>query len=111
MNKACAADEDSETEKEEKIKFDVEGFFKELDAPEGINMLQKQDMCNARVFMKIPYETLEKTLEIKPSGKKVKVMKRVKEQREKFEKEGYIEYVKTHIEMPDLNISKSMKNK
>ena len=78
MDKTHPSEEDSE-EKEEKINFDIEAFFKELDAPEGINLLQKQDMCNARVFMKVPYETLEKTLEIKPSGKKVKVMKKVKE--------------------------------
>jgi hypothetical protein len=56
--------------------------------------------------------TIESTLDLKPQGKKIKIMKKIKDLREKFEKEGFIEYLDQGLlegapELPSLKFMKS----
>lgn len=45
---------------------------------------------------------MEGCLDLKPEGKKLKVMKKVKEVREKYEKDGKIEYIDLGLlELPE----------
>lgn len=98
-------EEDEEEEKQEasKIKFDLVKFFTDIGAPECITKLQKQDLLDPELFFKIEMGTLEGFLELKPEGKKIKITKKINEIREKYEKEGKIEYIDMGLleECPD----------
>ena len=68
-------------------------FFEDHEALECINMLQKEDLDDPGLIMKIDSETLEKILDIKPVGKKNVIMRELKKLREEFEKEGKIHFM------------------
>jgi len=93
--------EEEEEVAKPKINFDLEKFFKDAGAPECIVKLQKQDLLDPILFFKIEVGALEGILELKPEGKKRRVMKKVKEVREKFEKEGRIEYLDLGLLEPE----------
>ena len=86
-------------------------FFTDLSATDCINKLQKQDLNDPELFFKVDIGTIESTLDLKPQGKKMKVMAKIKELREKFEKDGTIEYLDLGllegIEQPKLQFMKS----
>lgn len=106
-----AKEDESDVEKEmESIDFDLEAFFKDLEALECINMLQKQDINDSRLFFKMELATVEGNLsELKPLGKKKRVLKAVKEVKEKYLKEGKIEYSgQKLIEMPEMKFARSV---
>ena len=97
-------DEGDKKKKPGKISFDIVKFFTDIGAPECVNKLQKQDLLDPELFFKVEFSTLESVAlnEVKPEGKKIKVNKKVKEIREKYEKEGSIEYLDMGLlEMPD----------
>jgi len=50
-------------------------------------------LLDPELFFKLEIGTIESTLDLKPQGKKMKIMKKIKELREKYEKEGFVEYV------------------
>ncbi len=77
-------EEEKEEKKEEDINFDLEKFFKDNNAPECINKLQKQDLFDAKIFFKAEIGTIESALDLKPEGKKHSLMKKIKDLREKF---------------------------
>jgi hypothetical protein len=68
-------------------------FLTDLGVPDCINKLQKQDLLDAELFFKVDIGTIESTLDLKPQGKKIKIMKKIKDLREKFEKDGVVEYL------------------
>lgn len=68
-------------------------FLTDLGVPECINKLQKQDLNDPELFFKVDIGTIESTLDLKPQGKKIKIMKKIRDLREKFEKEGFVEYL------------------
>jgi hypothetical protein len=72
-------------EKDEKkkgiIDLDLTKFFKDNDAADCINKLQKQDLFDPEIFLKIDMGELEGVLELKPEGKKHKITKKIKEMR------------------------------
>lgn len=104
---------DSEEEPPKKlISFDLNKFFTDIGAPECLNRLYKQDLLDPELFFKIEIGALEGCLDLKPEGKKQKVMKKVKELREKYEKDGKIEYLDHGLlelpeDMPQLKFQKS----
>lgn len=56
------------------------------------------------LFFKVEWSTIETVAlsEIKPEGRKMKLSKKVKEMRDKYEKEGFIEYLDHGLlEMPE----------
>lgn len=82
--------------------------------PECINKLQKQDLNDAKLFFEIEYDKLESTVldGLKPEGKKFKIKKKLKEIRDKYEKDGFIEYTDQGLlempsEVPALKFQKS----
>ena len=97
--------------KDSKIDFDLTKFFTDLQATDCINKLQKQDLNDPELFFKVDIGTIESTLDLKPQGKKMKVMAKIKELREKFEKDGSIEYLDQGllegVEQPKLVFMKS----
>ena len=103
---------DGEEEKKKKhIDFDLNKFFADQGASDCINKLQKQDLNDPELFFTVEIGTIESTLDLKPHGKKLRIMAKIKELREKFEKEGSIEYVDQGllegIELPKLQFMKS----
>ena len=76
----------------EVIDFDLTKFFKDNGLIDCINKLQKEDINDPELFFKVDIGVLEGFLDIKPPGKKLVMMKKIKELREKFEKDGYITY-------------------
>ena len=84
--------EEKEEKKEIVIDFDLGKFLKDNNISDGINKLQKADLFDSELFFKIDIGIIEATLDIKPEGKKHKIMKKIKELREKFEKDGTICY-------------------
>lgn len=103
--------EEEETKKQ-RIDFDINKYLTDLGIPEGINKLQKQDLLDPELFLKVDIGTIESTLDIKPQGKKIKAMAKIKEMREKFEKEGFVEYIDQGLlegapELPTLKFMKS----
>lgn len=97
--------------KKSKIDFDLVKFFTDLNATDCINKLQKQDLNDSELFFKLDIGVIESTLDLKPQGKKMKIMAKIKELREKFEKEGSIEYIDQGllegIDAPKLSFVKS----
>jgi len=75
------------------IDFDLEKFFKDYNASDCINKLQKEDLNDSELFFKVPLDKLMEILDIKAEGKKHKVEKKITELREKLEKEGSISYI------------------
>jgi hypothetical protein len=53
----------------------------------------KQDLLDPELFFKMEASALEGFLELKPEGKKMRVMKRITEMHEKYKKDGCIEYL------------------
>jgi len=105
-------DDDEENKKKQEIDFDMTKFFTDLGIIDCINKLQKQDLFDPELFFKVDIGTIESTLDLKPQGKKVRVMKKIKEVREKFEKEGVIRYLDQGLlevapELPTLKYVKS----
>lgn len=103
---------DQEEEKKKlEIDFDLTKFFKDHELLDCINKLQKADLNDPELFFKVDVGTLEGILDIKPEGKKHKMMKKIKELREKFEKEGTILYIDPglleDIQAPSLQIVRS----
>ena len=86
-------EEDAKKKKEKELDFDLTKFFKDNGIPDAINKLQKQDLFEPLLFFKIDIATLETTLDIKPEGKKHKIMKKIKEIRAKFEKDEDVSYL------------------
>ena len=84
---------EEQKKKAQKIDFDLTKFFSDLGAKDCINKLQKQDLNDSELFFKVEIGTIESTLDLKPEGKKTKVMKKIKEVRAKFEKDGIITYI------------------
>jgi hypothetical protein len=70
-------------------------------------------MLDAELFFKCEASSLEGFLELKPEGKKMKVMKKLNELKTKFEKEGHIEYLDMGLledlpeDVPALKFQKS----
>lgn len=68
-------------------------------------------MNDPELFFKVEIGTIESALELKPEGKKLRIMKKIKEVREKFEKDGKISYIDAglfeNVESPPLRIVKS----
>lgn len=58
-----------------------------------INKLQKQDLNDSELFFKMDIGAIESALDLKPEGKKLRIMNKIKEIRAKYEKEGSIIYV------------------
>jgi len=77
------------------INFDLGKFLKDNNIADGINKLQKEDLYDPQLFFKVDIGTIETVLDIKPEGKKLKLMNKIKELREKLEKEGSISYIDT----------------
>ena len=101
-----------EDKKKQHIDFDLTKFLTDLGVPECINKLQKQDLNDPELFFKVDIGTIESTLDLKPQGKKIKIMKKIKDLREKFEKEGFVEYLDQGLlegtpELPTLKFMKS----
>jgi hypothetical protein len=48
---------------------------------------------DAELFFKAEIGTLEGILELTPEGKKMRIMKKLKELRDKYEKDGKVEYL------------------
>ena len=90
---SIAVKKEEEEDIKKKIMFDLTKFCRDNEIMDCLKKLQKEDMHEPQVFFKIEYATLERVMDVKPEGKKIKVMKKVKELREKFEKEGFIHYV------------------
>lgn len=68
-------------------------------------------MNDPEIFFKVDIGVLETTLDIKPEGKKHKMMKKIKELREKYEKEGSICYLDQGLlEEPDVMSLKMAKS-
>ena len=84
---------EDEKKDEKKIEFDITKFFTDMGALDCINKLQKQDLNDPELFFKVEIGTIESTLDLKPEGKKLRIMKKIKELREKYEKEGKITYI------------------
>jgi hypothetical protein len=86
-------------------------FFTDVGATDCLKKLQKQDLLDGELFFKLEIGTIESTLDLKPAGKKLRIMKKIKELREKFEKDGYIEYLDQGLlegsELPSLKFVKS----
>lgn len=107
--------DDAKKEEEEKLKkenllwedFNLEKFLKDNQISDCIKKLQKEDILDSRLFFKVDIAQLETVLDIKPEGKKHKVMKKIKELREKYEKEGKIQYLDMGLlegsEGPNIN--------
>jgi len=97
INKQISHEKSNKEEEKEKkkgeIDFDLNKFFKDNGLLECINKLQKADLNDPELFLTVAIGTIESTLDIKPEGKKHKMMKKIKEIREKFEKEGSICYI------------------
>ena len=97
ISKQIVKGNEEKDEKDEKkkveIDFDLAKFLKDNNAADCINKLQKKDMFDSEIFFKIDIGELEGCLDLKPEGKKHKLMKTIKELREKFEKESKISYV------------------
>jgi hypothetical protein len=90
----------------------LEKFLRDNGIPDAIKKLEKADLFDPMMFFKIDIGVLESTLDIKPEGKKHKVMKKIKELREKFEKEGSISYIDPGLleesgESPILKVTRS----
>ena len=89
----------SETEASEDTKkginFNLVKFFTDIGAPECLKKLQKEDLLDPELFFKVKWDVIERVAlgEIKPEGRKMKLTKKVKEVKEKYDKEGFIEYV------------------
>lgn len=69
-------------------------------------------MNDPELFFKVDIGTIESNLDLKPEGKKIKIMKKIKDLREKFEKEGFVEYLDQGLlegapELPTLKFMKS----
>lgn len=84
---------DEKAKKEPIIDFNIEKFLKDNNIYECMKKLVNQDLLDPKMFFTVDIGTLESTLDIKPEGRKHKVMKKIKELREKFEKEGAICYI------------------
>jgi hypothetical protein len=88
---------DSEDSKEKKkgIKFDLVKYFTDIGAAECLKKLQKEDLLDPELFFKVDWSTIESVAlsELKPEGRKMKLTKKIKEMREKYEKDGFIEYL------------------
>ena len=93
IQKRIVRDEDKKEKANKKIDFDLTKFFQDLGALDCINKLQKQDLNDPELFFKLDLAAIESTLDLKPLGKKERIMKKIKELREKYEKEGEISYV------------------
>ena len=101
-------DSDSESsEKDAKTKkvvnFDLVKFFTDMGAPECINKLQKQDLLDSELFFRLEMATLEGFLELKPEGKKMRVTKKIQEYKDKYDKDGKVEYIDLGLlhDLPD----------
>lgn len=75
------------------VRVDLVKLFGDLGAPECVKRLQKQDLLDAELFFRLELGTLEGFLEITPEGKKMRVMKKINELRDKYEKDGKVEYL------------------
>ena len=88
-------DDGKETKKDESsmINFDLFKFCQDNNSIDCYKALQKEDLHDAEILFKIDMGVVEKALDIKVEGKKVLFMQKLKEMREKFEKEGEIFYM------------------
>jgi hypothetical protein len=113
ISKAIVKEEETKEEKKNNIvsDFNLEKFVKDNNIPDAIKKLEKADLFDQTLFFKIDIGVLESTLDIKPEGKKHKIMKKIKELREKFEKEGSISYIDFGLiedgEIPSLKWTRS----
>ena len=84
-----------ETKKDESsmINFDLFKFCQDNNSVDCYKALQKEDLHDAEILFKIDMGVVEKALDLKVEGKKVLFMQKLKEMREKFEKEGEIFYM------------------
>ena len=67
---------------------------------------------DSQLFFKFEIGALEGILDLKPEGKKRRVMKKVRDVKEKFDKDGHIEYIDPglldhEVELPKLKFQKS----
>lgn len=87
-------EEEEKKDKSKNIKFDIVKFLTDIGASECINKLQKEDLLEPELFFEIEEDTLlEHFGDLKPEGKKMKAIKEIKDIREKYKKEGTIEYI------------------
>mmetsp|Transcript_10380 Transcript_10380/g.10399 ORF Transcript_10380/g.10399 Transcript_10380/m.10399 type:complete len:109 (-) Transcript_10380:28-354(-) len=75
------------------IEFDLEKFFKDNNAVEALNNLQKEDLMDAELFFKVDKARLIELMDIKNEGKKHKLEKKITDLRELLEKEGSVSYI------------------
>ena len=71
------SDDKSDTSTKNEVNFDLVKFFTDVGAPECIVKLQKQDLLDARLFFRSEIGTVEGFLELKPEGKRMRVMKKL----------------------------------
>lgn len=103
-------------EKRKKLeKFDIKAFFEDLNAPEIINALQKEDLCDPLLFFEVDAGTIDGKLECKPKGKHMRVKKAVEKVREVYKKDGTVIYQKKGLleeddllEAPSLGMTRSV---
>ena len=106
-NTTSSSEETSDTDDKDKkkgIKFDLVKFFTDLGAAECLKKLQKEDLLDPELFFMVEWSTIETVAlsEIKPEGRKMKLLKKVKDMRDKYEKDGFIEYLDYGLlEMPE----------
>jgi len=110
-------DGNSLKEKQEKLMdFDLKGFFEDLEAPEIINALQKDDLFDPLLFFEVEAGTIDGKLDCKPKGKHIKVKEAVQKMRDKYKKDGKVAYTKAglleeEMEAPGLMSMKSVVHK
>lgn len=112
-------EDDGSSLKEKRAKladFDLKAFFEDLEAPEIINALQKDDLFDPLLFFEVEAGTIDGKLECKPKGKHIKVKEAVEKVREKYKKDGKVSYCKAGLleeegEGPTLMSMKSLATK
>lgn len=62
--------------------FDFTKFCKDFEIMDCLKKLKNQDLDDPEIFFKIDIGIVESTMDIKPEGKKIRVMKKIKELRE-----------------------------
>lgn len=71
----------------------MNAFFSDLEAKKCINLLLKEDIFDLQLFFKVEYSKIESAFEtLEPKVLKKEVLKKVKEVKEKYEKDGKITY-------------------
>lgn len=84
-----------EEKRKKLVNFDLRAFFEDLEAPEIINALQKEDLFDPLLFFEVEAGTIDGKLDCKPKGKHKRVKEAVEKMREKYKKnEGNLSYSK-----------------